>query len=1242
MTVYNPAKLTITQPAAGVSINGDVVEVIYTTAGDLTGVDHVHFRLDTGAELEDPTVDGRFQLTGVAGASHVLTAVLVRADHSPMTATQAVPVSFETVLPDTTAPVITLTTPAAGEVVANTITVTATATDAKGVVAVQFLLDGAPLGAEVTSSPYTATWDTRTATNASHTLSAQARDAAGNVGTVAATVRVTVNNKPPKLTITQPAAGASIDGATIDVAYTIAGNLIGVDHVHFRLDNGSEVMDMSLDGVFRFTGVAPGNHVLNGHLVRDNHSKIDGTDAQPVSFSTVMPDVTPPAITLTTPPAGSQLSGSVTVTAVASDDVAVASVQFLLDGADLGARDTAPPYAVSWETAATGDGPHTLTAVAFDSSGNTTMAEAVAVTVSNLDPAAQTGKWGPLMNWPLVAVHATLMHTGEILLWDGWEAPALATVWNPATNTFRSVPNQSGLFCSAHSMLANGRLLVSGGHAGGEIGIVDANEFNPVSRAWTTSASMNSARWYPSSTTLGNGQVLVLSGQIRPGIWADTPEVYDPATGAWTRLSQINTSDVHDPEYLLTTLLPDGRIAAIAASTGQVRVLDTANSAWTDMGTHTQLLKTSAAMFRPGRILATGGGNVPGGNSDTRASVVDFNDAEPAWRETEPMAFPRYDHNLVVLADGSVLAVGGSTIVSQTSTTGTLAAEIWDPVTETWKTMASMRDPRMYHSTALLLPDGRVLSAGGGRLGGARDYFTAQIFSPPYLFKGTRPAILSAPSVLSIGGTATVQTSDAADIASVAMVRLPSVTHTLDMDQRYLPLHFTAGPGRLTVSAPTSVDMAPPGYYMLFIVNSRGVPSTAAILRVPSPDEDVQAPVMPQNLAAAGGISSVMLTWDASADDSGVTAYNVHRSAVPGFTPSPLNRVARVGGPGYIDFVAAGIYTYVVTAEDAAGNVSAPSNEASASVLADVTPPQVTISQPAAGSQLSGQVIVTANAFDDVVVAGVRFLVNGSTLGSEAPEDTVPPYSATWNTRTQPDGTYIVTAVARDANGNQTTSAPVSVAVNNGPVPGLVAAFGFDEGQGTVAADASGRNNTGTVTGAVWAAGRFGNALSFDGVNDLVTVADSASLDLSSGMTLEAWVNPRVLSQFVSVIMKERPNQLGYTIYANTDTNYPSVEIATGTGTNFDTRGVAQLPMNTWTHLAGTFDGITLRLYVNGVLVSSRVVGGSIVQSSGAVRIGGNLIWGEYFNGLIDEVRIYNRALSAQDIQGDMTLSVTP
>src|SRR6185369_1773237 len=162
-------------------------------------------------------------------------------------------------------------------------------------------------------------------------------------------------------------------------------------------------------------------------------------------------------------------------------------------------------------------------------------------------------------------------------------------------------------------------------------------------------------------------------------------------------------------------------------------------------------------------------------------------------------------------------------------------AELWSPNTQTWQTMASMAKPRLYHSTALLLPDARVLVAGGGRFdnqAASTDQLNAEIYSPPYLFKGTRPAITSAPAQIGYGATIGVQTPDASRIAKVALVKLGSVTHAFNADQRYVPLAFTAGSGNLNVQTPPNPNVAPPGHYMLFIVDTSGIPSVATILKI--------------------------------------------------------------------------------------------------------------------------------------------------------------------------------------------------------------------------------------------------------------------------------------------------------------------------------------------------------------------------------------------------------------------------
>jgi plastocyanin len=196
------------------------------------------------------------------------------------------------------------------------------------------------------------------------------------------------------------------------------------------------------------------------------------------------------------------------------------------------------------------------------------------------------------------------------------------------------------------------------------------------------------------------------------------------------------------------------------------------------------------------------------------------------------MQYPRFDHNLTVLPDGNVLAIGGAAQVTEYSNDGTLPVEMWNPDTNTWATVAALHEPRLYHSTAALLPDGRVVVGGGGSLAPNVDHRNVEFFSPPYLFKGPRPAIGSAPSTAAFGASFTVATPDASSIARVALVPFGAVTHTQDMNQRYVDLAFTAGAGTLSVSAPSDPNSAPPGKYMLFLVDAAGVPSEASVVHL--------------------------------------------------------------------------------------------------------------------------------------------------------------------------------------------------------------------------------------------------------------------------------------------------------------------------------------------------------------------------------------------------------------------------
>jgi hypothetical protein len=331
-------------------------------------------------------------------------------------------------------------------------------------------------------------------------------------------------------------------------------------------------------------------------------------------------------------------------------------------------------------------------------------------------------------------------------------------------------------------------------------------------------------------------------------------------------------------------------------------------------------------------------------------------------------------------------------------------------------------------------------------------------------------------------------------------------------------------------------------------------------------------------------------------------------------------------------------YTISVDAADAAGNRSAQTSITAATSPCDTVAPTVGITSPAAGATVSGITPLAADASDNTGVAGVQFRVDGALVGAE---DTTAPYGLDWNTSTYANGDHTITATARDVSGNVTQSSPVTVTVaNTGPTfpPSLVAAYAFAEATGTTTADATGNGNTGALGGPVRAAtGKYGSALTFDGTNDWVTVADAPELDLTTGVTLEAWVRPTAGSSWRTLLLKENGSTLAYALYSSASGGAPMAIVYTN-GSQQKLSGPPALPLNTWTHLAATYDGAQLRLYVNGVLRASKAVTGSIPNSSGALRMGGNNVWSsEWLKGDLDEVRVYNRALSVTEIQADMT-----
>ncbi len=651
-------------------------------------------------------------------------------------------------------------------------------------------------------------------------------------------------------------------------------------------------------------------------------------------------DTTPPTVAIASPAAGATVSGTVTVSADASDNVGVARVAFTLDGSPLGSALTAAPYSLSWDTTSAVGGSHTLVATALDGAGNTATSTPVAVNVANAADPSVVGSWGPVVPWPEVSIHAALTYTGKVLTWMGdFSQAGQEYLLDPTTGSYTQVPNAAvDLFCAGQAVLADGRIAAIGGTStSGGLGLKNVTAFDPSTSTWQTIAPMNYPRWYPTGTTLGDGRVLVTSGaDTSTTDLVQVPEVYNPPTDSWTSLTSATKLI---PYYPFIYQLPDGRVLETGASEQPTltQSLDMATLQWTTIDARA-LDGASVTSYAPGKFLKAGTASDGGfsGQSAKTAYTLDMNQPNPTWQPTASMAFARSFVNLTTLPDGNVLATGGGTDRSgQNEANAVKPAELWHPSTGTWTTVASLTAPRLYHSEALLLPDGRIFVSGGGGDAGVTNQENYQIYSPPYLFKGARPTITAAPSTVQYNSTAFVQTPDAAGIASVSLVRTGSITHGFDQNTRTIPLNFTQTSGGLNVQLPVNGNAAPPGYYMLFIVNGAGVPSVASMMRFPAPYEDHAAPSAPGTLTATGGAGRVALAWGAATDNVGVTTYDIYRSTTAGFTPAAGNRIAQVAGTTttYSDTgLAAGNYYFRVVAEDAAHNLGPASNEAAATV----------------------------------------------------------------------------------------------------------------------------------------------------------------------------------------------------------------------------------------------------------------------------------------------------------------------
>jgi Domain of unknown function (DUF1929) len=459
------------------------------------------------------------------------------------------------------------------------------------------------------------------------------------------------------------------------------------------------------------------------------------------------------------------------------------------------------------------------------------------------------GSFGPVVSWPLIPLHIVLLPDGRLMSYgtDGLgnqTGQFIYDVWNPTvgtdTNAHLTLPNTTGTdtFCSGQIVLpASGAVLLTGGdktvNGVRNFSVNDVNLFDYSTTAlYPAQQPMAFLRWYPTVLTTAAGEVLVLGGRIDPNTPAPTPEVYTEGKG-WRTLSTATSEDAYGLRswsYPRAWQAPNGKVFVMTIW-GGTYYLDPAG---TGTLTQTPLNLTegdfylTSVMYTPGKILAL--------RKNNKAVVVDITGATPKATSVAGVGQDRYHGSATVMADGRVFVSGGS-MESNVANGVAYTAKIWNPANNGWTTAATAARMRLYHSTSILLPDGRVLTGGGGAPGPVVNT-NAEVYTPPYLYKqdwsgalATRPVITSAPTTATWGKPISV-TTDVAGFSKVALVKTGSVTHTLDFDQRYLTPTYTALGTKLTITMPASANTAPPGFYMLFVFNSAGVPSVAKIIKL--------------------------------------------------------------------------------------------------------------------------------------------------------------------------------------------------------------------------------------------------------------------------------------------------------------------------------------------------------------------------------------------------------------------------
>jgi hypothetical protein len=538
------------------------------------------------------------------------------------------------------------------------------------------------------------------------------------------------------------------------------------------------------------------------------------------------------------------------------------------------------------------------------------------------------GQWQTLpYTVPINPIHVALLHTGNVLIVSGSgnyppDKDFEAGLWNPQTGDISTQSIGWDMFCEGHVVLPDGRVFIAGGTIQYDpfYGQPRTSIYDPATNRFTDQQNMEHGRWYPTATVLNDGRVMVFSGTDENGNTNSQVEIYTVGSGFGPAMNAPWTP----PLYPWLHVLPNGTVF-YSGSTPTSSIFNPSTNRWTTnvattnwggtrrYGSSVLLPLTPANGYKP-RVMIFGGGDP----STKTTEIIDLSVANPKWVYGPNMSQPRIEMDATLLPDGKILASGGS-LNDEDTNTASRNADMYDPATNSFSSAGTDAFDRLYHSVTLLMPDATVWVAGGNPVRGTYEEHM-EIYSPPYLFdsdgnRATRPSISGAPSSVGYNNVFQVQTPDAANIKTVVLMRNGSSTHAFDMDQRYVGLSFSAGSASLTVTAPPNSSIAPPGFYMMFLLNNAGVPSIAAMVQltlsggVQTPTGTITNPSSDVTITAG---QSVSYSGTGTSPDGTITGYSW---TFPGGNPGTSN----LANPGNVTYSTPGTYTTTLTVTDSNG-----------------------------------------------------------------------------------------------------------------------------------------------------------------------------------------------------------------------------------------------------------------------------------------------------------------------------------